>query len=57
MLNLHCNNKQIDKKHKRKKEKNNKIYTTQFPRFEPGIHGFKVHQDIHCAMEANAMDR
>ena len=24
----------------------------RFPRFEPGIHGFKVHQDIHYAMEA-----
>ena len=26
----------------------------RFPGFEPGKHGFKVHQDIHCAMEANA---
>ena len=29
----------------------------RFPRFEPGIHGFKVHQDIHYAMEANAIFR
>ena len=24
-----------------------------YPRFEPGIHGFKVHQDIHYAMDKN----
>ena len=24
-------------------------------RFEPGIDGFEVHQDIHYAMEANAI--
>ena len=27
----------------------------RFPRFEPGIHGFKAHEDIHYAMEANAI--
>ena len=26
----------------------------RFLRFEPGIKGFKVHQDIHYAMEVNA---
>ena len=29
----------------------------RFPNFEPGIHGLKVHQDIHYAMEANAIYR
>ena len=29
----------------------------RFPRFEPGIHGFKVHQNIQYAMEANAINR
>ena len=27
----------------------------RYLRFEPGIHGFKVHQDIYYAMEANAV--
>ena len=26
----------------------------RLPRFEPGTHGFIVHQDNHYAMEANA---
>ena len=29
----------------------------RFPRFEPGTHGFKIHQDIHYAMEADAKYR
>ena len=29
----------------------------RFPRFEPGTHGFKVHQDNHYAMEANTSTR
>ena len=28
-----------------------------FRGFESGIHGLKVHQDIHYAMEVNAIDR
>ena len=52
--------KKKKKKHiKMKKKKKNQIKkkkrkNMRFPRFEPGIHGFKVHQDIHYAMEANA---
>ena len=38
---------------KKIRKKNN----VRLPRFEPGIHGFKVHQDIHYAMEANAYYR
>ena len=43
--------KNIKKKQKKKKKKK-KIM--RFSRFELGIHGFKVHQDIHYAMETNA---
>ena len=38
-------------------KKNIKKKFMRFQRFEPGIHGFKVHQDIHYAMKANAIDR
>ena len=41
------------KKHK-KINKNNKKKIVSFPRFEPGTHGFKIHLQIHYAMEANA---
>ena len=33
-----------------KKKKN----IMRFPRFEHGTHRFKIHQDIHYAMEADA---
>ena len=39
----------------KKKKKNKNKEFMRFPRFEPGINGFKVHQDIHYAMEANAI--
>ena len=50
MLNLHiCTVIIMTKKHRKK--------IMRFPGFEPGIHGFKVHQDIHYAMEDNAIYR
>ena len=63
MLNLkkmQCNNNDKKKIKKKKKKKNNnkkKFMLHVFPRIEPGIHGLKVHQDIHYAMEANAILR
>ena len=36
---------------------NNNKKLMRFPRFEHGIHGFQVHQDIHYAMETNAIFR
>ena len=48
------------KQNKKKKIKNKKKLIKKimrFTRFEPRIHGFKVHQDIHYAMEANALCR
>ena len=54
MLNLQICNVIIMKK-KKKKETEKKNHA--IPRFEPGIHWFKVHQDIHYAMEANAIYR
>ena len=53
--NLHCNNN--DKKNIKKKKNKKKKTFMRVPRFEPRIHGFTVHQDIHYAMEANAIFR
>ena len=58
MLNLQICTVIIMTKKKKKKKKNRKYKNKKkimlFSRFEPGIVGFKVHQDNHYAMEANA---
>ena len=58
MLNLQiCTVIIMTKNIKKNKNNNNNKKFVRFARFEPGIHGFKVHQNIHYAKEANAIFR